>query len=169
MRLKIIILFLFLLIVVFRPCLNCTIAQDNKARLDKIYSAALFYIIKFCKFESIQDSEINICFNGSPTESFKTTFNNKSINGKNILLESSIDSKCDLIYYSNTNQLPTNNELQKFPDSITVSDSSDFLEKGGFIQLGEENNKLKIFLNSQKIDAIKKVVSSDLLAIAEIK
>ena len=154
------------------------IAESNQERTQKIYSAAIFYIAKFCHFTSPEKTPITICLlNTIDLDAMRNTFKDKQIGSRSTqvlgfngeLNKMPSNTVCDILY-ANTPNIAHSKviELSK-STSVLVGSDEDFIDKGGFIQLGDKNNKLTIAINQSMIKGAGNLISSELLAISVLK
>jgi len=99
----------------------------------------------------------------------------RSINGrpltlKRITTEEEIQSDCDILFIaaSQRHRIPAILEKVKGTSILTVSESEDFLEKGGIINLIRKDRNIRLGVNLKAAGQARLRISSSLLSVADV-
>lgn len=166
----------FILIVLFSFPINA----DNTTDEQKIKAALLLKLTHFIDWpKSSQNNSagsFKICVLGqNEFGSALNLLNGKKVNELSVVTErfnnsQSIINNCQLVFISESKRPFLTSILNKFDRApvLTISDSKQFAEKGGMIQLVTKNKHISFKINLKKAEASGLKISSTLLQLSTI-
>lgn len=152
-------------------------ANQTPSKSDQIKAGFLLQFASYVTWKKKDTKEINICIAGTdPFGSFidemvsfrPTNRHGQPIKVKHINLDDSMKN-CHIIYFKKGEYKKSlSNFYTGIESSLLVSESDDFLENGGVVNLREIKKHIKLEINMQ--NAIKRniVISPELLRVAKI-
>lgn len=141
---------------------------------DKIFAGALYNFIKYIQWpiELNNKQSLNICLQRK--DKAMAALNQHQAHDKQLVIKdikefSRSINDCDVIYFNAKNESNDKEILSKLGNRtiLTISEHANFLNKGGAIQLGEKNNRLKFEINLNIMRANSLDIHSKVLALAE--
>lgn len=150
-------------------------AYSNVTKEDRVKAAIIFKLTKFISWPAKKQS-LTLCVVGSGSINTEIQkINRKSSMGRRLsvthkIASASMDRLCDLVYIHNTTSKEIKQVLGKLKDSpvLTISDSKQFAESGGIIELYRSGNRIKFAINRNSVKQAKLSISSQLLNLAKI-
>jgi hypothetical protein len=167
------------LVIALLTCSNFNIAQTPATPEYQVKAVFLFNFTHFINwppssFSSDQAPFVIGIFGNNPFGSYlNEVVSVEKVNGHPIVVnyyKNIEDIKTCHILFVNKTDINRINEFQTFNDrnTLTVSDSPDFMQKGGMIRFFTRNNKIQLQINLDAVKSAKLDVSSKLLRLAEI-
>lgn len=168
----------FALTMLFFPTLVYALSAAEEY---EIKAAFLYNLGSFLYFpaNSLPDTDINqpfyICILGSDPfkENIDVVVQDQTVNNHPVKVERLQQAQqathCHVLYISESEELQVKSILQlldKLP-ILTVSDITDFIEQGGMLKFYQDNNKVKLALDSERITAVALKPSAHLLRVAK--
>lgn len=133
----------------------------------------LFDFVRFTRWPSQPDGGIDLCVAGQPDmlAALKRTIAGESINGFPLRARGvdrlDQETGCDLLYL-NGRDAPTDALLHQANGRaiLTVSDTQDFLTRGGMIQFIVDHDRVRFAVNLDPVHHSGLILSSELLKVA---
>ncbi len=150
--------------------------SSSMVRKGKIRAAMLYYITRFIKWpEASVKNGLGVCIVGSDplNDYIEETFAGKSFNGVDAQIffvkdkAESLQEKCDLFYFGKAEEIQYD-ELA-LDSAFTVAGQDLPSSVKAMIELYEDSNKLRLRVNYDLVQGKGYNVSSELLAIAEVR
>ena len=165
--------FICLLAATFMALPNSAFAEVTKE--DRVKAAIIFKLTKFVSWPKKKQS-LTLCVIGSGSINNEIQkINRKFSMGRRLSVthkmpNASMDRLCDLVYIHNSDNQDISLVLNKLKDSpvLTISDSKQFAEKGGTIELYRTGSRIKFAINKNSIQQAQLSVDSQLLKLAKI-
>lgn len=155
----------------FVPHAPCARADDAISREDQFKAAYLFNFLKFVDWPAGTASDVlTVCFVGaSGVEATLATGLESKRAGARRLAIRRIEPNASLqgcnVLYIDANALPMRSSLAT-QSTLTVSDATDFAQRGGIIELFTENKRLRFDINIDNAQKAGLRISSSLLQLA---
>lgn len=142
---------------------------------DRVKAAIIFKLTKFITWPDKKKS-LTLCVVGSGSiNSEIQKINRKFSMGRRLtvthkMASASMDKLCDLVYIHNSDNQDISQVLSKLKNSsvLTISDSKQFANKGGMIELYRSGSRIKFAINRNSAENSKLAISSQLLNLAKI-
>ena len=153
--------------------INAAFAEVTKE--DRVKSAIIYKLTKFISWPQKKQS-LTLCVIGSGSINNEIQkINRKFSMGRRLSIthkspNAPLNKLCDLIYLHNSNNQKISQVIDKVKDSpvLTISDSKQFAEKGGNIELYRTGSRIKFAINKKSVQQAKLSVDSQLLKLAKI-
>jgi hypothetical protein len=154
--------------------------SEVENRTGRIRAALVYYIVKFVDLSSLPGDSITVCILGddSMNSFIDATITGKKAHGKTLLLKkfttfsaSDMNTQCSVRFIGKT-ETPYSSYLpelasQKQAITICATDKPHF--NGCFIEMFEQDNKIRLAIDLSLIDQANMKVSSELLEVAVLK
>lgn len=136
------------------------------------------FIYNFAKFIKWPNSDTStlpfyICTQGNkPLSKEISLLQNKQVGERNIIVRAIIDNtqwkECSILFIDDGESERVADILKKVADYsvLTISDSSDFLHKGGMIAMSVNDNHVRFAINLAQAQKAKLIIDSQLLQLA---
>lgn len=149
-------------------------SQDSGAKVENIYAAYIYNFTKFLEWSKDDSDNFHICVWGKNKifEPLTVIAEKEKVKGKKIIVKETNDFKnlesCRILFVSKENENQLSEILKKIKGSNTllVTDSDGFAEKGAAICFIQTDEKIKFEINKKTLEDIGIVPNSRLLAIA---
>ena len=150
-------------------------ASAEVTKEDRVKAAIIFKLTKFISWPQKKQS-LTLCVVGSGSINTEIQkINRKFSMGRRLSVthkapNAPLNKLCDLVYVHNSDSEEINLVISKLKDSpvLTISDSKQFAEKGGIIELYRTGSRIKFAINRNSVQQSKLSVSSQLLNLAKI-
>jgi hypothetical protein len=141
--------------------------------------AFLFNFARFTEWPADSlpaDSAVSACVLGDPAvgDAFARQVKGKQVGGRSVVV-TLVDSDsplpvCNLLYLSGIPRARVGQIVSKFRETpvLTVSDAEEFTKRGGVIQFFVESGKMRFRINARSAKRARLLLSSRLLALAEV-
>jgi len=160
----------------FEFAIPAAIAQPGKPSEDDVKAAYLLNFGKFIRQSNGQFSHnpFDICIVGrdSMGQTLDDLAANQFIDNRPVHVRRLADvtqaKGCTIVYFSSSenDRLREDMALLPAPDALTVGDASDFLDRGGMIQLLLVDKHVRFTVNLSAVNRAHLVLSSELLRVA---
>jgi hypothetical protein len=151
-------------------------AKAAPSRENAIKAVFLYHCTHFVEWPSqaFEDSKSPIIIGMLAPESFcelvEETVKGEQVKGRNIVVVRYRDvediDKCHILYIGNQSEVERGMARGKY---LTVSDTENFINRGGMIQLGIERNRLQVRINQRAAKAEGLSISSKLLRLSQVQ
>lgn len=143
--------------LLFANSVTATSADSIQSREYRIKAAVIYKLLKFVEWpdESLQNgSPLGLCIVGNdPFGSFLETLNGRLIHGVSLNVTHLVSGQrldhCQAVFIAE----PDDRELNRFLDQVsnrpllTISETNEFIQKGGMIGLFTKNNRVQFKIN----------------------
>lgn len=163
-------------LLLFGLAIPAAIAQPGKPSEDDVKAAYLLNFGKFIRQSNGQFSHtpFDICIIGrdSMGQTLDDLAANQFIDNRPVHVRRLADvtqaKGCTIVYFSSSenDRLREDMALLPAPDALTVGDASDFLDRGGMIQLLLVDKHVRFTVNLSAVNRAHLVLSSELLRVA---
>ena len=163
-------------LLLFGLAIPAAIAQPGKPSEDDVKAAYLLNFGKFIRQSNGQFSHnpFDICIVGrdSMGQTLDDLAANQFIDNRPVHVRRLADvtqaKGCTIVYFSSSenDRLREDMALLPAPDALTVGDASDFLDRGGMIQLLLVDKHVRFTVNLSAVNRAHLVLSSELLRVA---
>lgn len=127
--------------------------------------------------ESFEDSKSPIVIGVLASESFsdlvEETVKGEQVKGRSITVVRYRDveeiEKCHILFIGNSTEVDRSILRSKYRNMLTISDTENFLSRGGMIQLGIERNRLQVKINQRAAKSEGLSISSKLLRLSQVQ
>lgn|GEM_PF-607835 len=157
------------------------VQAKSRYSVDQLTAAFIYNISKFAKWPStLSDREINICMLGGKTQKI-SAFLKRVIakkaktqkitvpefeNANALITAMASGAECHLLLFQSNTFSPLNVHVDK-KKTLLIGQSIDFLHQGGMLSLVLENNKMRIYINNDNLNASDIRLGSRFLLIAK--
>jgi hypothetical protein len=146
---------------------------DNPSlkREDQLKAAYVFNFAKFVEWPaSLSPNVLTVCFIGSPSVQAAFASNHDKIVGtrrvsSRALASSDDGADCAIVYLASSGDEPTPIPAPA-TGALTISDGTDFIRRGGIIEIFSEGNRLRFNINQENAKRAGLKISSNLLRLA---
>jgi len=158
---------------------NPTAHALTSAEEYEIKAVFLYGLTKFIRWpdKAIRDpNQFNICILGQDPfeEDLDLAVKNEKILGRSIQIlryqRARQTQHCQVLFISTSERLRFTEIFRflQYHPILTVGDSPDFIDKGGMVRFVKRNNKVRLSIDPQAIEAVRLKADANLLRIAEI-
>lgn len=160
--------------------LSGTAHAQKRAQIDELKAAFVFQLCNFVKWpdgtfdDPAAPLVVGVMGNEGMAEMLRQSVLGKSVDGHPIVVRELTEPRqakeCGVVFLDSGNDKRVDDYLDvvRTLPILTVSDDSDFTEKGGIVKLFEQQNKLRIEINVDEAERSKLTISSKLLSLAKL-
>ena len=150
-------------------------ALAEPTKEDRVKAAILFKITKFITWPSPKTS-LTICIIGDGSlNSEIQKINRKFSMGRRLSITHKVpgaplEKLCEIVFIHNTERSVIGTVLDKLREKpvLTISDSEQFTQQGGVVELFRTGNKIRFAINRNSVKDSQLTISSKLLNLAKI-
>ncbi|SFD11288.1 YfiR family protein [Pseudoalteromonas denitrificans] len=151
----------------------------NAKTLTEVRSAFIFQMSKFIEFPPPSLNTINFCFFDNEQGPGKLLHSKKGLYSQKLPVKviilnkvettSELNQQCNIIYLDEKIQSQVNQEwINKIkPSIVVIGETIEFLNLGGLAALIQKGNKIRLYINKDKLSQSQVKIESRLLALAK--
>lgn len=154
-------------------------SDAEEANEDQLKAVILLHFAELASWPagafSHDDGTLNLClFGAGQIASYLAALGEDPVNNRRLSIKSPAGEKdiasCQMIYLGSHADLDEKQILasSEGKPALTFGDSERFIKNGGMVQLYEENHKIRLLIDLEKVTAAGIQISSRILALAKI-